>query len=135
MTEREIRGYHEEIDYQKRMLSNLQRFMTLSVLFSTTGIVLIYFFHSLSLLITILGIILLVIGVISSLVFGYGIYKGQKNIDNLINIFKEKLNEKRKGRIIYYSSSSFFSLFFFFLLIFTIMAQIIMTTSTEADEI
>ncbi|EMD16237.1 hypothetical protein HMPREF9943_01640 [Eggerthia catenaformis OT 569 = DSM 20559] len=93
MTEREIRGYHEEIDYQKRMLSNLQRFMTLSVLFSTTGIVLIYFFHSLSLLITILGIILLVIGVISSLVFGYGIYKGQKNIDNLINIFKEKLND------------------------------------------
>ena len=87
MTEREIRGYHEEIDYQKRMLSNLQRFMTLAVLFSTTGIVLIYFFHSLSLLITILGIILLVIGVISSLVFGYGIYKGQKNIDNLINIF------------------------------------------------
>ncbi|MGP1370558.1 MAG: DUF202 domain-containing protein [Eggerthia catenaformis] len=93
MTEREIRGYHEEIDYQKRMLSNLQRFMTLAVLFSTTGIVLIYFFHSLSLLITILGIILLVIGVISSLVFGYGIYKGQKNIDNLINIFKEKLND------------------------------------------
>ncbi|OUC50913.1 PTS fructose transporter subunit IA [Eggerthia catenaformis] len=93
MTEREIRGYHEEIDYQKRMLSNLQRFMTLSVLFSTTGIVLIYFFHLLSLLITILGIILLVIGVISSLVFGYGIYKGQKNIDNLINIFKEKLND------------------------------------------
>ncbi|WP_423901940.1 DUF202 domain-containing protein [Eggerthia catenaformis] len=93
MTEREIRGYHEEIDYQKRMLINLQRFMTLSVLFSTTGIVLIYFFHSLSLLITILGIILLVIGVISSLVFGYGIYKGQKNIDNLINIFKEKLND------------------------------------------
>lgn len=93
MTEREIRGYHEEIDYQKRMLSNLQRFMTLAVLFSTTGIVLIYFFHSLSLLITILGIILLVIGVISSLVFGYGIYKGQKNIDNLIIIFKEKLND------------------------------------------
>ena len=93
MTEREIRGYHEEIDYQKRMLSNLQRFMSLAVLFSTTGIVLIYFFHSLSLLITILGIILLVIGVISSLVFGYGIYKGQKNIDNLINIFKEKLND------------------------------------------
>ena len=93
MTEREIRGYHEEIDYQKHMLSNLQRFMTLAVLFSTTGIVLIYFFHSLSLFITILGIILLVIGVVSSLVFGYGIYKGQKNIDNLINIFKEKLND------------------------------------------
>lgn len=93
MTEREIRGYHEEIDYQKHMLSNLQRFMTLAVLFSTIGIVLIYFFHSLSLLITILGIILLVISVVSSLVFGYGIYKGQKNIDNLINIFKEKLND------------------------------------------
>lgn len=92
MTEHEmIQGYEAEINYQKHMLENLGRWLTLLTLVAGLGIVLIYSFRQKIYLLSLLGILLALVGILGMLLFGYGIYKGRKNLAKVIDDFEEKL--------------------------------------------
>ncbi|MBO6046663.1 MAG: DUF202 domain-containing protein [Erysipelotrichaceae bacterium] len=80
-----IDGYKQEIAYQKHMLDNLKRWRTLSMIISAIGVTLVYFFKGKNLILSIIGWVFIVVGVIAMLVFGYGIYKGTQNIQLLID--------------------------------------------------
>lgn len=90
MTKSEIvKGYKEEIAYQNHTIQNLNRWLTLSFIISSIGVLLIYFFKELLLLVT--GIIFIVIGLFGILLFGYGIYKGKQNLSKVIQSFEKQL--------------------------------------------
>ena len=86
-----IQGYETEIAYQKHMLENLGRWFSLFFTLASLGLVLIYFFHASNIWLFILGILLLVLGVLVMLLFGYGIYKGRHNLQKVIDDFESKL--------------------------------------------
>lgn len=93
MTIQELKtGYQEEVTYQKHMLRNLGYWVQLCTVISGVGIVLTYFFHAKNLWLTILGIVLLVIGALGMLMFGYSGWKGQQNIKALINDYELKID-------------------------------------------
>lgn len=97
MTEQEfIRGYEEEINYQKHMIENLGRWFTLLLMIASSGVVLIYFFQQHHLPFFILGVVLAVIGFLGMLLFGYGIYRGRQNVNKVINDFDLKLKAFQK---------------------------------------
>ena len=85
-----IKGYETEIAYQKHMLENLGRWMTLLLAVTSLGFLLIYFFNKYIILL-ILGFVLMISGSLGMLLFGYGIYHGRKNIAKVINDFELKL--------------------------------------------
>lgn len=92
MTEQElIEGYETEIAYQKHMIENLGRWFSLLFLIASIGCTLFYFFHKDSLIWAILSGILIILGLLGMLLFGYGIYKGQKNVNRVIDDFEEKV--------------------------------------------
>ena len=92
MTEQElIQGYETEIQYQKHMIENLGRWFSLFFTSASIGFVLIYLFHRTNLLLFIFGVILVILGILAMLVFGYGIYKGRLNLQKVIDDFEEKL--------------------------------------------
>lgn len=93
MTSKELQNYTNEINYQKHMLANLGRFMNVSFLVASIGIVLIYVFNSKNLFITIVGIILLVMGVLASLVLGLGIRNGRANVNKVIDDLEAKTHQ------------------------------------------
>ena len=86
-----INGYQTEIAYQKHMIENLGRWLTLLFLVASIGVLLIYFFRLTNLIITILGYVLAFVGVFGMLLFGYGIYCGKQNVAKLIDDFEMKL--------------------------------------------
>ena len=67
-----IRCYETEITYQKHMLENLGRWMTLFLAVTSLGFLLIYFFNK-HIILLILGFVLMISGSIEMLLFGYGI--------------------------------------------------------------
>ena len=85
-----IKGYEEEIAYQKHMIENLGRWFTLMFVIASIGVVLIYSFSA-NLIGLIIGIVLAVLGILAMLIFGYGIYKGRINVQKVIDDFEEKL--------------------------------------------
>ncbi|MGT2750682.1 DUF202 domain-containing protein [Streptococcus orisasini] len=85
-----IKGYEEEIAYQKHMIENLGRWFTLMFVIASIGVVLIYSFSA-NLIGLIIGIVLTVLGILAMLIFGYGIYKGRINVQKVIDDFEEKL--------------------------------------------
>ncbi|SDP13691.1 hypothetical protein SAMN05216347_10616 [Streptococcus equinus] len=85
-----IKGYETEIAYQKHMLENLGRWMTLLLAVTSLGFLLIYFFNK-HIILLILGFVLMISGSLGMLLFGYGIYHGRKNIAKVINDFELKL--------------------------------------------
>ncbi|MGT2924943.1 DUF202 domain-containing protein [Streptococcus caviae] len=85
-----IKGYEEEIAYQKHMIENLGRWFTLMFIIASIGVVLIYSFSA-NLIGLIIGIVLTVLGILAMLIFGYGIYKGRINVQKVVNDFEEKL--------------------------------------------
>lgn len=85
-----IKGYETEIAYQKHMLENLGRWITLLLAVTSLGFLLIYFFNKYIILL-ILGFVLMISGSLGMLLFGYGIYRGRKNIAKVINDFELKL--------------------------------------------
>lgn len=92
MTEQElIKGYQEEIAYQKHMLENLQRWFNLLFVVASLGIVLIYFFHRTNILLLILGSILTLFGILGMLLFGYGRYRGAKNLSKVIDNLEKRV--------------------------------------------
>lgn len=86
-----INGYQTEIAYQKHMLENLGRWLTLLFLVASIGFLLIYFFRQTNLILSILGYLLAFVGVFGMLLFGYGIYRGKQNVTKLIDDFERKL--------------------------------------------
>ncbi|MDO4667787.1 MAG: DUF202 domain-containing protein [Streptococcus sp.] len=92
-----IKGYETEIQYQKHMIENLGRWLTLMFIISSVGGLLIYSFKDSNLLLFILGIFLASIGFLAMLIFGYGIYKGRINLMRVIQDFKLKLEVKNNN--------------------------------------
>lgn len=93
MTDTElIKGYQTEIAYQKHMIENLSRWVTLLFAIASIGFLLIYSFYKTNLMLMILGAVLALIGILGMLVFGYGIYKGKQNVNKVIDDFENKLH-------------------------------------------
>lgn len=77
-------GYVQEIEYQKRMINNLQKWLRILLLISSMGILFIYIFTKNTPL-KIFGVILLVISIILGLFVGLAIYNGRKNVNKVID--------------------------------------------------
>lgn len=91
LTEKEfIKGYENEIAYQKHMIENLGCWFTLMFIIASIGVVLIYLFSA-NLVGFTIGIVLTALGFLAMLVFGYGIYKGRLNVQKVVDDFEEKL--------------------------------------------
>ncbi len=86
MTKELKNQYLNEINYQKHMIDNLKRWFTLSFLVATIAITLMYFFHS-NLASLIFCIIVTIIGLLATFIFGLGIYRGQQNVNKVIDEF------------------------------------------------
>ena len=86
--------YEKEVQYQKHMLDNLSRWFTLLFVIASIGVVLIYFFHQQLFPLLFLGVILLILGVVGMLLFGYGIYKGRANLNKIVNLVEIELSHK-----------------------------------------
>ena len=82
-----VNGYETEIKYQRHMLENLGRWFSLLFIIASIGVVLIYLFHKSFLPLLILGILLALIGILGMIVFGYGIYRGLRNISSIFEVF------------------------------------------------
>lgn len=87
-----IQGYENEIAYQKHMIDNLGRWFSLLFLIASIGSLVIYFFHQKSLIWTLIGGVLMLVGILGMLLFGYGIYKGQKNVKKVIEDLERRLS-------------------------------------------
>ena len=85
-----IRGSETEIAYQKHMLENLGRWLTLLLAVTSLGFLLIYFFNK-QIILLILGFVLMILGSLGMITFGYGIYHGKKNLAKVIDDFETKL--------------------------------------------
>ena len=86
-----INGYQTEIAYQKHMIENLGRWLTLLFIVASVGFLLTYFFHKTNLVLSIIGYVLAFVGIFGMLLFGYGIYRGKRNIAKVIDDFEMKL--------------------------------------------
>ena len=85
LTKELLLQYEKEVQYQKHMLENLGRWFTLLLALAGTGVVLTYFFHQGFFPLFLLGILLISLGFLGMLLFGYGIYKGTINIQKVVN--------------------------------------------------
>ena len=92
MDKRLYNAYLEEIKYQKHMLNNVQRWLSLSFLISTIGILLAYMYGASSLLAAVIGYLLVFVGVLSTLTFGLGFYRGRKNVNKVIDEFENRVH-------------------------------------------
>lgn len=98
MTTEELRkGYMNEVEYQKHMLRNLGYWFQLFFTVSAIGVVLVYYYHAKTTWLSVLGIILLIIGSLGMLVFGYGQWRGRKNINLVIDDYEKKVKYIEKG--------------------------------------
>ncbi|MBN7276119.1 DUF202 domain-containing protein [Lactobacillus acetotolerans] len=93
MTIEELRkGYMNEVKYQKHMLRNLQYWFQLFLTISAIGVVLIYYYHAKTTWLFVIGIILFVIGALGMLLFGYGQWRGRKNVNLVIDDYQKKID-------------------------------------------
>lgn len=90
-----IKGYETEIAYQKHMIENLGRWFSLFFIVSSIGVVLFSLFHHTNLWVMVLGLVLIIIGSLGMILFGYGIYRGKKNVSKVIEDFEFKLSQSR----------------------------------------
>ncbi|MDY3025001.1 DUF202 domain-containing protein [Streptococcus pluranimalium] len=85
-----IEGYETEIAYQKHMIENLGRWFSLLFIIASIGVVIFIFFNG-HILLKILGLLLVLIGSLGMLLFGYGIYKGKQNVSKVIDDLEQTL--------------------------------------------
>jgi hypothetical protein len=91
MTKEQLeQGYLKEIEYQKHMLENLSRWMNLWFMLVGIGVVLIYSLRTETFFL-VCGIV--AVGILGMLVFGCGIYHGNKNLKLVIEDFEEKVTK------------------------------------------
>lgn len=79
-------GYIQEIEYQTKMINNLQKWLKGLLFISSLGILFIYIFTKYTPL-KIFGIVLLVISIILAICVGLAIYNGRKNVNKVIDEF------------------------------------------------
>lgn len=88
-----VEGYKQEIEYQKHMIENLGRWLTLSIMVAAIGLTLVYFFpFQHNKFPAILGWVLIVIGILSMFIFSYGIYSGRRNVNRVIDDLERRLH-------------------------------------------
>lgn len=93
MTKEQLeQGYLKEIEYQKHMLENLSRWMNLWFMLVGIGVVLIYSLRTETFFL-VCGIVAVSVGILGMLVFGCGIYHGNKNLKLVIEDFEEKVKK------------------------------------------
>lgn len=93
MTKEQLeQGYLKEIEYQKNMLENLSRWMNLWFMLVGIGVVLIYSLRTETFFL-VCGIVAVSVGILGMLVFGCGIYHGNKNLKLVIEDFEEKVTK------------------------------------------
>lgn len=93
MTKEQLeQGYLKEIEYQKHMLANLSRWMNLWFMLVGIGVVLIYSLRTETFFL-VCGIVAVSVGILGMLVFGCGIYHGNKNLKLVIEDFEEKVTK------------------------------------------
>lgn len=86
-----MNGYQTEIQYQRRMLSNLSRWFRLFLILSSIGWGIGYSFSQTNRILAFVGFVLATISILFMLLFGYGIYKGKINLKKVIDDFETKL--------------------------------------------
>ncbi|EEJ70965.1 hypothetical protein [Lactobacillus ultunensis] len=89
-------GYKKEVAYQKHMLRNLGYWFQLFLTTSAIGLVLIYYFYKSTLLLFVIGIVLMIVGVLGMLIFGYASWRGRKNVSLVIKDYENKIAEIKK---------------------------------------
>lgn len=93
MTKEQLeQGYLKEIEYQKHMLENFRRWMNLWFMLVGIGVVLIYSLRTETFFL-VCGIVAVSVGILGMLVFGCGIYHGNKNLKLVIEDFEEKVTK------------------------------------------
>ena len=93
MTKEQLeQGYLKEIEYQKHMLENVSRWMNLWFMLVGIGVVLIYSLRTETFFL-VCGIVAVSVGILGMLVFGCGIYHGNKNLKLVIEDFEEKVTK------------------------------------------
>lgn len=93
MTKEQLeQGYLKEIEYQKHMLENLSRWMNLWFMLVGIGVVLIYSLRTETFFL-VCGIVAVSVGILGMLMFGCGIYHGNKNLKLVIEDFEEKVTK------------------------------------------
>lgn len=90
------KGYKKEVDYQKHMLRNLGYWFQLFLTLSAVGLVLIYYYHQHNVWLLVLGIVLMVIGVLGMLIFGYAQWRGRQNVELIIKDYEKKIKEIKR---------------------------------------
>ena len=93
LTKELLLQYEKEVQYQKHMLENLSRWFTLLLALAGTGVVLTYFFHQGFFPLFLLGILLIALGLLGMLLFGYGIYKVRANLNKFVDHIETKLSQ------------------------------------------
>lgn len=79
-----IHGYQVEIAYQKRMVQNLGRWFSLAFALTGVGGMLLYYQRG-QLVTLLVGITVIMLGLSGMVIIGYGIYKGNINIQKVVN--------------------------------------------------
>ena len=85
----EKQGYIDEINYQKKMIHNLIKWLRNLFFLSSLGVLLMYYFSNI-LFVKIFAIILIIISILAIILVGKAIYSGKKNINKIVDQFSLK---------------------------------------------
>lgn len=85
-------GYENEVNYQKKMLQNLQSWLQTLLAVAAIGFVLCYYFYGRNTGLLIIGVVLLVIGVLGAAIVAYGRHRGKQNVKLVISDYENKIN-------------------------------------------
>lgn len=91
MTEEMKEAYIEEVNYQKKMLKRLKKWMNILMVFSSLCLFVAIFFASYSFTLKVIAIVLMVISVLSCIIIGWVIKNGRENILKII----ERLDKQK----------------------------------------
>ena len=106
MNSQEKQGYIDEINYQKKMIHNLIKWLRNLFFLSSLGVLLMYYFSNI-LFVKIFAIILIIISILAIILVGKAIYSGKKNINKIVDQFmitnkiNTILNNSQQGDIDY----------------------------------
>ena len=84
MNSQEKQGYIDEINYQKKMIHNLIKWLRNLFFLSSLGVLLMYYFSN------ILFVKIFAISILSIILVGKAIYSGKKNINKIVDQFSFK---------------------------------------------
>lgn len=87
-------NFEKEVAYQKHMLENLGRWFSLLFVVASIGVVLAYSFYQRIFPLFFFGALLIILGVLGMILFGYGIYKGRANLNQFMDYMETKLSKK-----------------------------------------